>query len=453
MAKKILVVDDEPGIRETIRQFLNEEGFRCEMAATGKKALDLLKAESFDLLLSDIKMPEMDGTKLLEHTREWSSQTLVIIMTAFASVETAVKALRLGAADYLTKPIDFDELLARINGVLERQSPVREHQYLREKEDRTFNFNYIIGESEAMKSMYRIISKVAPTKSSVLITGPSGSGKELVARALHQHSDRRKQAFVAINCGAIPESLFESELFGHKKGAFTGATSDRDGVFLTADKGTLFFDEIGEMPLSMQVKLLRVLQEDEVQAVGASKPKKVDVCSLAATNKNLNKESEQGRFREDLFYRLNIIEISVPPLKERLDDLPQLCVFFIQRFNKEFNKSIKGLSARAMRCLLSYEWKGQVKELENVIERAILLTDNDFIEAEDFPITICPNPSVDAKSISSEDESLNQAIEQFEKNYLAHMLAVKGGSRAETSRALGIDPSTLYRKMEKFGLN
>lgn len=449
MSTRILIADDESSIRDTIAEFLSSEGFETQTASDGNAALEIIKNGSVDILISDVRMPGMDGIELIKQVNSYASDTLVILMTAFASVETAIQALRSGAADYMLKPLDLDELYHRIAAILERRSLIRENKYMREVIDRSFNFSFIIGESPAMKTMYRMIDKVGPTKSTVLVTGPSGSGKELIARAVHQRSDRKHKPFVAINCGSIPEALFESELFGHKKGAFTGAVSDHDGHFVLANNGTLFLDEIGELPLSMQVKLLRVLQEGEVRAVGAQKGTNVDVRIIAATNRNLEKEVEEGRFREDLFYRLNIIRINAPGLDERKEDIPLLARYFLERYNKELSTSVKGISAEAMAMLMSHQWKGQVRELENVMERAVLLTDNDYIQPNDLPF----ESSVSAKTdIPTDDSSLNNVVAAFEKQYIQHMLKKFEGNRTDTARALNIDPSTLYRKMEKLGI-
>ena len=455
MNEHILVADDEAGIRESIAEMLESEGYTVFSAADGEEALAILKEESIDILLTDLKMPKMSGTELIVEARTWSPTTLAIIMTAFASVETAVSALRLGAADYLMKPLDFDELLVIITSLLEKREALEQNRYLKEQVDKKFNFNFIIGDSEPMKKLYKMIARVGPTKSSVFVSGKSGTGKELVARAIHQHSDRSQKAFLAINCGAIPESLFESELFGHKKGAFTGAQSDRAGVFVLADKGTLFLDEIGEMPLAMQVKLLRVLQEGEVQPVGASSARKVDVRIVSATNRDIRKEIEAGNFREDLFYRLNIIELNVPSLKDRTGDIPLLCSYFLSKFNKELNRAITGISPKAMRCLNNYEWPGQVRELENVIERAVLMSDEDTIGVDDLPIPLQKCADQD-DSLQEEFEKnsmpLNSAVEEFEKKFISHVYETSGRQKGETARLLGVDPSTLYRKMDKYGI-
>ncbi len=447
---RILIVDDEPGIRTALAAFFRQEGYATSMAADGHEALAAVKNGNLDLVISDLRMPGMDGIALMREIRQWSPETLVVLMTAFASVETAVEALREGAADYFTKPVELDEAGVRVRSLLERRDLLRENRYLREVIDRSFNFNFIIGESEPMKQLYRMIEKIAPSRSTVLVTGPSGSGKELIARAIHQRSDRAAKPFIAVNCGSIPESLFESELFGHKKGSFTGATQDREGVFSLADKGTLFLDEIGELPLAMQVKLLRVLQDGEVKPVGATAGHEVDVRILAATNRDLEQEVAEGRFREDLFYRLNIIRIRMPGLRERWTDIPLLAGHFVEKFNREFRKSVKGIGAEAMQVMVAHEWKGQVRELENAMERAVLLCDGDFIQPSDLPMGSAGATAID--QLPGADSGLSDAVSMFERQYIRHMLERYQGNRGETARALGVDPSTLYRKMEKHHL-
>lgn len=448
MNARILIVDDEGDIRLTLATFLKEEGYQCQTAKDGESALEHVREGGIDVVLTDVSMPGMGGIELMRQVHQWSPETMVLLMTAYASVETAIQALRSGAADYFLKPLDLDELAVRIGSLIQRQELIRENRYLREVIDKSFNFNFIIGESEPMKQIYRMIDKVGPTRSTVLVTGPSGSGKELIARALHQRSERKSKPFVALNCGSIPEPLFESELFGHKKGSFTGAINDRDGYFVLANGGTLFLDEIGELPLAMQVKLLRVLQDSEVKPVGASTSHKVDVRIVTATNRNLEKDVEEGRFREDLFYRLNIIRIALPTLKERIGDIPLLCQHFLERFNKEFRKAVKGIDSEAMSLILRHPWKGQIRELENVLERAMLLTDSDYIRTEDLPfgaVDVAQDPVADAAA-------LGDAVSTFERQYIQHMLKKYNGSRTETARALSIDASTLYRKMEKYQL-
>ncbi|KPP97070.1 MAG: two-component signal transduction system NtrC family response regulator [Bacteroidetes bacterium HLUCCA01] len=460
MSITILVTDDESIIRDSIAEFLESEGYQTMTASNGEEALEIVKKHDIDLLLSDVRMPGIDGIELMNEVNLISSETLIILMTAFASVESAIQALRSGAADYMLKPLDFEELLMRIQAILERRNLIRENRYMREVIDRSYNFGFIIGESQVMKDLYRVIEKVGATRSTVLVTGPSGSGKELIARALHQRSERKNKPFVAINCGSIPESLFESELFGHRKGSFTGAVTDRDGHFVLANGGTLFLDEIGEMPLSMQVKLLRVLQESHVSPVGAAKPVAVDVRIIAATNRNLEKEVEDGRFREDLFYRLNIIRINAPGLSQRRDDIPLLAQYFLEKHNRELRTSVKGVSKEALQLMMQHEWKGQVRELQNVMERAVLLTESEFIQPEDLPFGDIKTGGLAAADTTSSDAvlqeagaaPLNDVVASFEKQYIRHMLDKFEGNRSETARALHIDPSTLYRKMEKLGL-
>jgi two-component system response regulator PilR (NtrC family) len=451
MSTRVIIADDERALRESMAEFLTEEGFECFIAENASKALELLHDGGADILVSDIRMPGMDGIALMEQVRLWSPETLIVLMTAFASIETAVQALRQGATDYLIKPIDYTDLSSRLKNLAEKQHLIRENRYLKEQVERRFNFNFIIGDSPAMKQVYKLISRVAETQSTVLVTGPSGSGKELVARAVHQHSPRKKAPFIAINCGAIPDALFESELFGHKKGSFTGALADRDGYFLLADGGTLFLDEVGELPHPMQVKLLRVLQDGEVRPVGAVTSRKVDVRIIAATNRDLEAEVDAGRFRRDLFYRLNVLHIHVPGLNDRKEDIPLLAQFFLEKFTKELGKTVHGISSSAMRQLINHTWKGQVRELENVMERAVLLTDTEMLQPEDLPFykeEDSMQPAVDFH-----ETGLNEALATFERDYISHVLKRCGGSRTEAARVLGVDPSTLYRKMEKHQLS
>lgn len=451
MTGSILIADDESSIRESLTIVLEDEGYHCTAVEDGAKAIEAMDQNSFDIVITDLKMPNADGIAVLEHALQQSSQTLTIIITAHATVETAIQALRKGAADYILKPLDFDEVLIRIENLLEHKNVVQENKYLREQVDQEYNFNHIIGESSAMKKVYKMVERVSQATSNVLVTGVSGTGKELVARAIHSNSDRSKKPFLAINCGAIPENLVESELFGHKKGAFTGATEDKEGVFVAAHGGTVFLDEVAEIPLNLQVNLLRVLQEREVKPVGSNKMLSFDTRIISATNKNLEEEVEKGNFRDDLYYRLNVVELALPPLEDRREDIPLLSHHFLQKYNKELKQNLKGITSEAMSAMMAYKWKGQVRELENVIERAVLLSDGDYLSLEDLPGTIRSVSGSDQYQMDS--DKLDEAVQIFEKHHIQSMLKRTEGNKSEAARLLGIDPSTLYRKMERLGLS
>lgn len=448
MTGSILIADDEQEIRNSLSIVLREEGFRCTAVADGGAAIEALKEHSFDILITDLKMPKADGIEVLEQALQRSSDTLTIIITAHATIETAIQSLRKGAADYILKPLDFDEVILRIENLMKQKKLVQENRYLREQIDQEFNFNHIIGESPAMKEVYRMVRRVSEAASNVLITGPSGTGKELVARAIHSNSQRSSKPFIAINCGAIPKDLVESELFGHKKGAFTGAISDKDGVFVAANKGTVFLDEVAEIPLGQQVNLLRVIQEREVKPIGSNQMVPFDTRIIAATNKDLENEVEEGYFREDLYYRLNVVEIALPTLQERKEDIPLLAHHFLKKYSQELNRPVKGITSEAMGALIAFEWKGQVRELENIIERAVLLGDDEFITLDDLPGSIRNSKG----DFNYDAGSLEVAVETFEKHHILSVLKRTDGNKTEAARLLGIDPSTLYRKMERMGI-
>ncbi|MDX1672865.1 MAG: sigma-54 dependent transcriptional regulator [Balneolaceae bacterium] len=450
MRGSILIADDEPEIRETLSVVLEDEGYECETASNGEEAINAIKKGYYDVILTDLKMPKAGGIEVLDTILQYSHQTLSIVITAHATIETAIEALRKGASDYILKPLDFDEVIIRLGKLMERKELAQENKYLREQIDQEFNFNHIIGESPAMKKVYEMVKRVSGANSNVLITGPSGTGKELVARSIHFSSKRAKNPFIAINCGAIPENLVESELFGHKKGSFTGAVSDKEGVFVAANKGTVFLDEIGELPLNTQVNLLRVLQEKEVKPVGSNKMLSFDTRIIAATNKNLEKEVEQDNFREDLYYRINVVEIPLPPLSDRKEDIPLLARHFINKYSKELNRHVKGLDSGAMSALLGHEWKGHVRELENIIERAVLLGSGDYITLDDLPAGFREEKKTD---FTIDSESLEKAVNAFEKHHIQNVLSRTEGNKSEAARLLGIDPSTLYRKMERYGID
>ncbi|MGM0546640.1 MAG: sigma-54-dependent transcriptional regulator [Bacteroidota bacterium] len=450
MNGSILIADDEASIRESLTIVLEDEGYDCTAVQDGAEAIKAIEKASYDIIVTDLKMPKKGGLDVLEYALKHSSDTLTIIITAHGTIETAIKALRKGAADYILKPLEFDEVLIRIKNLLEQKNLAQENKYLREQIDKEYNFNHIIGESTAMKKVYKMVERVSQATSNVLVTGQSGTGKELIARAIHSNSNRSKKPFLAINCGAIPENLVESELFGHKKGAFTGANADKDGVFVAAHGGTVFLDEIAEIPLNLQVNLLRVLQEREVKPVGSNKMVSFNTRIISATNKNLEKEVEEGNFRDDLYYRLNVVEIPLPPLEQRREDIPLLAHHFLQKYNKELKRNLKGITSDAMGAMMAYQWKGQVRELENVIERAILLSDGDFLGIDDLPASF--RESSERENFQIDNDKLDEAIQVFEKHHIQSVLKRTEGNKSEAARLLGIDPSTLYRKMERLGV-
>ncbi len=452
MNENILIADDERDIRESLSIILEGEGYLCTVAANGLEALEKIKVYNYDILITDIVMPKMDGMKLMEQTLLFSPQTLVILMTAYASIESAINSLRKGAADYFLKPIEFDEVIVRVKQLLNQRQLILENKFLKKQLDSRYNFENMIGRSKSMQEIYSLIKQISPAPTNVLITGPSGTGKELVARAIHNSSYRADKPFIPVNCGAIPENLYESEFFGYKKGTFTGAAADHDGLFKAANGGTLFLDEVADIPEHVQVKLLRVIQEKEVRPVGANNSFKVDVRILSATNKDLYKEVHEGRFREDLYYRLNVVEIKLPALAERKEDIPLLVNYFIDRYNKELNRHIKAVDNDVMRALMNNEWKGNLRELENIIERAVLLCDSDLIGMKTLPHNFQVITGTGNK-IKNLPVKLNEALESFEREHILGILKETDWNRTETAKRLGIDASTLYRKMIKLAIS
>ena len=447
MAQRILVVDDEQIIRESLSFILKKEGYNVEEAANGKDALTNHEANPFDIIITDIEMPEMKGVDLLKQIRQRTPQTLVVIITAFGSVETAVLALREGAADYILKPVNFDDLLYRVKKLCDYHALIVENSLLRRELQRTYDFDQIIGQSMPMKKVFEVIKRVAHSEGTVLITGKSGTGKEIVARAIHYNSPRREKRFMPINCGAIVDTLFESELFGHKKGSFTGATVDKEGLLKVAEGGTVFLDEVSEIPIQLQVKLLRALEQREITPVGMTEPIKIDVRVIAATNRDLRKEVEDGKFRDDLYYRLNVVEIDLPSLKERPDDVPILAHHFLDAFKKQMSKPIQGFANEAMRALLQYQWKGEVRELENVIERAVIFCDEEFVGLEHLPEYM--RPTEDIPSVSSGHGTLKDAVRSFERQFIQQTLSACGQNKEAAAKVLGVSLSSLYRKIEE----
>jgi two-component system response regulator PilR (NtrC family) len=449
MDKKILVVDDEDIIRESLSYILNKEGFKTEEAENGKVAHEKLKEESFDLVITDLEMPVMSGTELLEEIKKMNMQTVTIVITAYGSLETAIAALRNGASDYILKPVEFDELIIKVKKLFEVKELLLENRLLRKELQREYDYSNIIGKSPAISQIFDMIKAVADTESTVLITGKSGTGKELVAKALHFNSKRNNKPFIPVNCGAISDNLIESELFGHKKGAFTGAVSDKEGFMKAAEGGSLFLDEISDMPLQLQVKLLRAIQEKEFTPVGTTTALPVNIRFIASTNKDLQEQVEKGDFREDLFYRLNVIDIHLPSLKEREEDIPLLADHFVDKYRKQMNKGIKGISNEALRALVGHDWKGEVRELENVIERAVIFCNEDFINPKDLPSTFQADGGLADFSATG---SLDESVKRFEKDIIMHALETNDYNKEKTAEALQVGLSTLYRKMKELNI-
>lgn len=449
MAEKILVVDDEEIIRNSLTLFLENEKYIVDEAENGKVAYDKIMENYYDLVLTDLEMPVMKGIDLLEKISTLTPQVSVIIITAYGSLDTAIRALRNGASDYILKPIEFDELLIKIQRLFESKRLISENRILRRELQRNYDFSELVGKSLSMKKVFDTIKMVAETDSTVLITGNSGTGKELVARAIHYNSKRNNKPFLAINCGAISENLIESELFGHKKGAFTGAVSDKEGYMKAADGGTLFLDEISEMPLNLQVKLLRVLQEKEITPVGTTYTIPVDVRFIASSNKNLLEEVKNGKFREDLYYRLNVVEINLPSLKERKEDIPFLVDHFINKYRTQFGKNVKGITNHALKMLMNYDWKGEVRELENIIERAIIFCQNEYIGPEDIPQHI---QNLIDLSIPEKVGSLNELVSKVEKDYITKVLQANNFDKEKVAQVLDLGLSTLYRKIKEYDI-
>ena len=443
---KILVVDDEVSIREMIKKGLSQMGeFNVETAQNGVEAIEKIEKEIFDLVLTDLKMPEMDGLELLKNIKGTRPEVMVILMTAYGSIETAVEAMKMGANDYITKPINFEDLLLHISKVQKESLLLKENRLLRMEVRKKFEFNNIIGKSKKMQEIFSLIEKVAPGNSTVIIYGGSGTGKELVAKAIHYHSPRADKPFIPFNCGAIPETLVESELFGHTKGAFTGAIQAKRGLFEEANGGTLFLDEISNILPSAQVKLLRVLQEKELMRVGSTERTKIDVRMIAATNENLEENMKMGKFREDLFYRLHVFPIFLPDLKHRKEDISLLAYHFLDRYSKEAKKGIKGISKEAMKLLLEYPWPGNVRELENTIERAVIMTDQDHLVPNDLPQDLIEGYSEMIKRGVKDRKSLND----IKSEYIKEILKEVSGNKRIASEILKVNPRTLYRFEKK----
>ena len=456
---RILVVDDEENMRHMLSALLSREGYTVDTAENGQKALKMAAEASYDFILCDIKMPRMDGMMFLEQANAMFQDTTIIMMSAYGSIDSAVEAMKQGAYDYISKPFKPDEVILTLKKAHERERLKKENIRLKKelaniRDD--YKYDNMIAKSSAMRSVVDMISKVAGYDTTVLITGESGTGKELVARSLHQNSGRAKNAFVAINCGGIPENLLESELFGHVRGAFTGADKNKIGICEKADKGTLFLDEIGELPLSLQVKLLRLLQDSEIRPVGSSETKTINIRVVAATSKNLEDEVAAGNFREDLFYRLNVLRIHIAPLRERPDDIPYLCRAFIDKFNKKLNQNVEDISPPAMSCLMDHNWPGNVRELENAIERAVVLAETPVIESGNLPPGIGGPISKEALQTDlldlGEEISIKAAQKKIEKMLIEKALNQTGGNRTQASRLLEISHPSLLAKIKEYDI-
>lgn len=448
MPHTVLVIDDEPAHRLMVRVVLGDAGFRVLEADNGATGLNILRTKSVDVVLLDMRMPGMSGLEVLQRLGEGGTFPPVIMLTAFGNVGSAVEAMKTGAFDYLSKPADNDELLAVVQKAAEHASLRRENRELKKQIGR-MRETRIIGDSPDMRAVVELIEQVGPSEANVLILGESGTGKELVAQMLHEHSHRKNGPLVKVNCAALPENLLESELFGYVKGAFTGAAQDKPGRFQLAEGGTLFLDEIGELPLTLQAKILRALQERVVEPLGGIAPVSVDVRFIAATNRRLPDMIEKGTFREDLYYRLNVLEIRIPPLRERLEDIPLLADYLLRKLGQKNSKPLRSVSREFLEALMRYEWKGNVRELENVLERSLILCRDDILDVRDLPDHL----RAPAESAASSSSVLKESpLEAAERNALEDTLRKCGGHRERTAKALGISRRTLQYRLKKYGL-
>lgn len=457
MKSRILVADDEASIREFMEIFLKKEGYDVTLAEDGAKAKDILTKKTFDMVISDLQMPNMTGMELLKHAREAYPETVFVMMTAFGTLENAVEAMKIGAYDYLTKPCKIDEVRLVISNALRTRNLEVENRALKKELVKEYSFQNIVGNSAAMHSIFDLIKRVSSTPTNVLVTGESGTGKEVVAKAIHFNGPLKDKPFITVNCGAIPENLMESEMFGHKKGSFTGAVVDKAGLFEAADGGSLFLDEIGELPVSIQVKLLRAIQERVVRRVGATDDTKVDVRLIAATNRNLEDMVAKGTFRQDLYYRLNVINIKTPSLRERREDVPLLAAHFLKKYNDKLGKNIGGISAEAMEILKKYDYPGNVRELENLIERTVALEGGATILPESLP-PIVNTPTGRKMASSNEIEigddgiDLDKVVGQIEKELLIKAIHAAGGVKKRAAKLLHISFRSMRYRIEKYNL-
>lgn len=457
MKARILVVDDEESIREFLEIMLKKEGYEVTLAEDGQKAKDLLGKKTFDMIISDLQMPHVTGIELLKHVKDTYPDVVFMLITAFGTTETAVEAMKMGAYDYLTKPFKIDEVRLNIQNALRSRNLEVENRSLKKELVKEYSFQNMVGNSTAMHSIFDLIKRVSQTPTNVLITGESGTGKEVVAKAIHYNGPLKDKPFVTVNCGAIPENLMESEMFGHKKGSFTGAVADKVGLFEVADGGTLFLDEVGELPLTIQVKLLRVIQERVIRRVGATDDYKVDVRIIAATNRNLEEMVQKGSFRQDLFYRLNVINIKTPSLRERRDDIPLLAGHFLKKYNERLGKNIGAISTEAMEILKKYDYPGNVRELENLIERTVALESGATILPESLPPMV-NTPSGRKMASSNEIEigddgvDLDKVMGQIEKELLIKAIHAANGVKKRAAKLLHISFRSMRYRIEKYNL-
>jgi two-component system, NtrC family, response regulator HydG len=445
---RLLVVEDDRPQADAVAEALTRAGYACTVVTEPRRALQVLQDDTFDLILTDLVMHEVTGMEILQEARRQDPSAEVIVVTGHATIETAVQAIRQGASDYITKPLNLTELRDRVAKALEHRRLVRRTEQLSAQLDERFGFEGIIGQSPAMRRIIQILRQIAPTDATVLVEGESGTGKELIAKALHNNSPRRNHNFVALNCAALSEGILESELFGHEKGAFTGALSTRKGRFEHADGGTLFLDEVGDMPMATQIKLLRVIENREIVRVGSNDPRRVDVRLVSATNQKLDELVKTGRFREDLYFRLKVVRVVLPPLRDRREDVPLLAEFYIKRLAAEHSKPVTGITPEAMRSLAAYSWPGNVRELINTLETMIVLAQGPVLDVGDVPPEICPaDGAVPAGAIQP-----GMSIEEAERILIERTLDWSGGNRLQAAKALGIGQRTLYRKIKEYGL-
>lgn len=452
---RILVIDDEENMCHMLSTILKKAGYDVDSASDGIIGLKKIEEQTYDFILCDIKMPNMDGMSFLKEAKGKTGSASIIMMSAYGTVDTAIEAMKMGAYDYISKPFKTDEVLMTLKKAEERERLKHENTILKERIkhiEKNYEFGNMIAKSASMKSVFDLAMKASKYHTTVLITGESGTGKELVARGIHYNSDRSEMPLIPINCGSIPENLLESEFFGYRKGSFTSAEKDKKGLFEEADGGTIFLDEIGELPLSLQVKLLRVLQENEIRRIGDAKTKKINVRIIAATAKNLEDEVKQGNFRQDLFYRLNVLQIKLPPLRERPEDIPILCRYFTDKYSKLFNKPIKDISAEAMSMLLKYHWPGNVRELENQIERAVILADGDLLNSEHFQIDLGSKADILRFDQIFNTYSLKDAQKIMEKELIIRALQKTGGNKTRASQLLEISHPSLLSKIKAYDI-